>query len=143
MQCVAQQAGIRTLANYIRCYVVITVIGVSYILKTWHGMFTGKGKQKFLVQLMTVTQLQQSIISFFFCKFCSLHRNFDDSTLCLSHITNCGTHLCESSLSSITDKPLSIRILFIILAITSFTLYTLCVVIMGCYPAAVFYTLHN
>ena len=65
MQCVAQQAGTRTLANYIRCYVVITVMGVSYILKTWHGMFTGKGKQKFLVQLMTVTQLQQSIISFF------------------------------------------------------------------------------
>ena len=34
LQCVAQQAGICMLANYIRCGVVVTVIGVSFILKT-------------------------------------------------------------------------------------------------------------
>ena len=107
----------------------------------WHVYWKGKAKVSSPVDDCHSVATIHHII--FFCKCCSLHRNFDDSTLCLSHITNCGTHLCESSLSSITDKPLSIRILFIILAITSFTLYTLCVVIMGCYPAAVFYTLHN
>ena len=34
LQCVAQQAGISMLANYIRCCVVVTVIGVSFSLKT-------------------------------------------------------------------------------------------------------------
>ena len=34
LQCVAQQAGIHMLANYIRCCVVVTVIGVSFISKT-------------------------------------------------------------------------------------------------------------
>ena len=98
--------------------VVVTVIGVSFILKTDLLVCLLERKAKFLVQLMTVTQLQQSIISFFFCKCCSLHRNFVGSTLYLSHITNSGTHVCESSLSSITDKPLSMRILFIMLAIS-------------------------
>ena len=91
LQCVAQQAGIRMLANYIRCCVVVTVIGVSFILITDLLACLRERKAKFLVQLMTVTQLQQSIISFFFCKCCSLHRNFVGSTLYLSHS---GTHVC-------------------------------------------------
>ena len=60
--------------------VVVTVIGVSFILKTDLLACLLERKTKFLVQSMTVTQLQQSIISFIF-----LQMLFSTQKLCWLH----------------------------------------------------------
>ena len=100
---------------------VVTVIGVSFILKTelLACLLERKAKVSSPVDdCPSVATIHHIIFS-----ANVLYTEILLAPPCAYLITNSGTHVCKSSLSSITDKPLCIRILFIMFILLHYTPY--------------------